>query len=174
MARLKPFEVVLAEKKKPSGAVNRRFVRLDRRISTETELRLDQCGKLHATFNGRCNDLDSRLRAVEARVRLVEDACERTDHLRVMQRLAELEHLLVELTDRVMKQSPAPFGMTKHLHPSDRKCAACEPEMKISKGPGEIPGARYLYSPVEAQSCPAFPHTHKGEGGVDIVCEVGQ
>ena len=47
---------------------------------------------------------------------------------RLEQRLADAESLIVTLTDRFNQRDPSPAGMTKHLHPSNRKCMACAPE----------------------------------------------
>ena len=123
--------------KKPSGAMYRRFNSLEAKVFLK-------CVEIEAASRARSDQLDSRLRAVAARLTILEDETTRrinetvkawAEHERAfLQRLAEAEGLIAALTDRVKlhDHEPPPFGMTKHLHPSSRKCRECRCDTTIA------------------------------------------
>lgn len=121
------------KRRKPSGAIYRNFRAVDRRIDLEVSTRLLQEAKIRASI------FDLEKRETEARL-AVERGCGRQLALQdrrwtdLQQRLAEAEQLIATLADRFNanpwrpRDSDVPFGMTKHLHPSDQKCMICVTE----------------------------------------------
>lgn len=169
-------------RKKPSGAVNRRLRRLETAFVEELQNRQKQAVEVCKNWLARNDKTIQRLVAIEKRVTMLEDgdtltAVEqsirgevREKHAHVQervsglqQRLAEAEQLIVTLTEQFQKRDPTPFGMTKHLHQREQRCAACS-----------VPADYEPAFPMrDIRDCPTFPHTHT-LGGVDVVCKVGQ